>query len=300
LAFDSLGALYIADSGNHRIQKLIIGTSTGLTVAGQANVATGNDSYHLYGPVHMAFDSNDNMYVSDRQNSRVQFFIRGNLSGTTVAGITGNWLFFYKLTFKHKIFIGSSGSTNNTLFYLTAVAYDSQTNNLYIADTNNNRVMQYQYGSSAGSVIAGRGGYGLGASQLSTPFGLYFDTFSNSLIISNCNLPRIVWWKIGDYNGTVVAGSFTGVVGNDSTFLNVPFGVSLDPMGNIYVADMANHRIQFFLSGQFVGRTIAGITGVSGTNASVLYQPRWVTLDKQLNLYVCDTDNHRVQMFRRY
>jgi len=153
--------------------------------------------------------------------------------------------------------------------------------------------MQYQYGSLVGSVIAGHGGYGLGASQLSTPYGLYFDIFSNSLIISNYNLPRIVWWRVGDYNGTLVAG-------NDSTSLNGPFGVRVDPMGNIYVADMPNHRIQFFLSGQFVGRTIAGITGVNGTNASVFNQPRWVTLDKQLNLYVCDTDNHRVQMFRRY
>jgi len=90
LAFDSLGALYIADWWNHRIQKLIIGTSTGLTVAGQANAAMGNDSYHLYNPIHVAFDSNDNIYVSDRDNIRVQFFTRGNLSGTTVAGITGN------------------------------------------------------------------------------------------------------------------------------------------------------------------------------------------------------------------
>ena len=89
MAFDSLGALYIADWWNNRIQKLIIGTSTGLTVAGQANAARGNDSYHLYEPADMAFDSNDNMYVSDRRNSRVQFFPRGNLSGTTVAGITG-------------------------------------------------------------------------------------------------------------------------------------------------------------------------------------------------------------------
>jgi len=90
LAFDSLGALYIAEYRNHRIQKLIMGTSTGITVAGSANAAMGNDSYHLYNPTHMAFDSNDNMYVSDRLNNRVQFFTRGNLSGTTVAGITGN------------------------------------------------------------------------------------------------------------------------------------------------------------------------------------------------------------------
>jgi len=90
LASDYLGALYIADYENNRIQKLIIGISTGITVAGQANAAMGNDSYHLHNPPDVAFDSNDNIYVSDRENRRVQFFTRGNLSGTTVAGITGN------------------------------------------------------------------------------------------------------------------------------------------------------------------------------------------------------------------
>jgi len=179
------------------------------------------------------------------------------------------------------------------LSYITGIAYDSQTNNLYIADTGNNRVMQYQYGSSMGNVIVGGNGYGLGTSQLSSPYGLYFDTFSNSLVISNCAMPRIVWWRIGDNNGTIVAGNY-------STSLNGPFDVNLDPMGNIYVADTENHRIQFFLSGHSVGRTIAGITGVYGTNASVLRQPYWVILDKQLNLYVSDTLNHRVQMFKRY
>jgi len=209
-------------------------------------------------------------------------------------------VFFYKLTFKHKIFIGLSGSTNDKLSDLTGITYDSQTNNLYIADTGNQRVMQYQYGASVGNVIAGGHGYGLGTSQLSSPKGLYLDTFSNSLIISNCDMSRIVWWRIGDYNGTIIAGSFTGVAGNDSMSLNCPFGVSLDPMGNIYVADKNNHRIQFFLSGESVGKTIAGITGVSGTNAALLNEPCWVTLDKQLNLYVSDINNHRVQMFRRY
>ena len=153
--------------------------------------------------------------------------------------------------------------------------------------------MRYQYGISVGNVIAGGNGYGSNTSQLSTPYGLYFDAFSNSLIISNAEMPRIVWWRIGDYNGTIV-------VGNDSTSFNNLHGVNLDPMGNIYVADTGNHRIQFFLYGQTLGRTIAGITGVYGTNMTLLNQPFWVTLDKQLNLYVSDQWNHRVQMFKRY
>ena len=66
------------------------------------------------------------------------------------------------------------------------------------------------------------------------------------------------------------------------------------------MADTGNNRIQFFQSGQTVGRTIAGITGVNGTNMSLLNQPFWAALDKQLNLYISDSFNHRVQMFRRY
>ena len=91
LAFDSLGALYVADYSNHRVQKITMNTLTVVTVAGQANRTVGNDRYHLNMPVHMTFDSKDNMYLSDRGNSRVQFFTRGNLSGMTVAGITSKF-----------------------------------------------------------------------------------------------------------------------------------------------------------------------------------------------------------------
>jgi hypothetical protein len=66
-------------------------------------------------------------------------------------------------------------------------------------------------------------------------------------------------------------------------------------MGNLYVADRDNHRIQFFLVGQSNGTTIAGITGISGTNSTLLNVPRSLALDNQLNLYVVDTSNHRIQ-----
>ena len=71
-------------------------------------------------------------------------------------------------------------------------------------------------------------------------------------------------------------------------------------MGNIYVVDRDNRRIQFFLSGQSNGKTIAGITGITGVNASLFNNPVSVVLDTQLNLYVSDYSNHRVQKFMRY
>ncbi len=91
-----------------------------------------------------------------------------------------------------------------------------------------------------------------------------------------------------------------GISGIDSISLYNPVGVTMDPMGNIYVADSGNHRIQFFLAGQSNATTITGTTGISGINANQLSFPYWVILDNQLNLYVSDTFNNRVQKFVRY
>ena len=85
-----------------------------------------------------------------------------------------------------------------------------------------------------------------------------------------------------------------------SIMLNNPTDVTLDYMGNVYVTDNGNDRIQFFLSGQFTGTTIAGILGVAASTTNALSSPQSVTLDSNLNLYVADTGNNRIQQFQRY
>jgi DNA-binding beta-propeller fold protein YncE len=70
-------------------------------------------------------------------------------------------------------------------------------------------------------------------------------------------------------------------------------------MGNVYVADTGNNRIQFFLAGQLNGTTIAG-TGSAGFTSDMLHGPYFVKLDNQLNVYVADYYNYRVQEFVRY
>ena len=49
--------------------------------------------------------------------------------------------------------------------------------------------------------------------------------------------------------------------------------ITLDSMGNVYVADTYNDRIQFFLAGQSNGTTIAGITGSAGSTPDLLDGP---------------------------
>lgn len=89
LLFDSSNALHIADSLNSRVQKWAIGASNGTTVIGQASGISGTTASHLYFPIGMCIDSNDNIYVVDRTNYRVQFWTKGASFGQTVAGTSG-------------------------------------------------------------------------------------------------------------------------------------------------------------------------------------------------------------------
>ncbi|CAF1487847.1 unnamed protein product [Rotaria sordida] len=276
LAFDSSNTLYIADYSNNRIQKLITGTLICTTAAGQSDGTSGNTPDKFNRPTGILFDSNDNMYITDRVNNRVQLWNKGASSGTTVAG--------------------TGGTSNISLYNPTTCVSGSTSDTMYILDTYNHRIISYP----SGTVVAGGNLAGTSNTQLNYPVGFVYDSVSQSFLISNYGTNKIVRWLLGAYNWTHVAGNVNGNTGSDSSSFNQPLGITMDPMGNIYVADTTNHRIQFFLAGESNGTTIAGITGVSGNNSTLLYTPYWVILDNQLNLYVSDTFNHRVQKFVRY
>jgi len=160
--------------------------------------------------------------------------------------------------------------------------------------------MQYTLNSNVGTVVAGGNGAGTSTTQLNNPRGLYFDSSTNSLLIANPGANNVVRWVIGASSWTLVAGNLNGSAGSGSTGLNNPWDVTSDSSGNIYVADRYNYRIQFFAANQTNGTTIAGVTGVSGNNATTLDQPLSLALDNQLNLIVSDSFNNRIQKFVRY
>ncbi len=90
---DSSNTLYIADNNNNRIQKWLNGASTGTTVAGQATGIPGTSSSFLQNPSGIAVDSSGNVYVTDTSNQRIQFWLNGASSGTTIGG-TGKKRYF--------------------------------------------------------------------------------------------------------------------------------------------------------------------------------------------------------------
>ena len=83
--------------------------------------------------------------------------------------------------------------------------------------------------------------------------------------------------------------------------LNEPWGVALDGAGNLYIADKDNHRIRKVDAVTGIISTVAG-TGMAGgsgdggaATAAQLNQPLYVAADEAGNLYIADTNNHRVR-----
>ncbi|CAF3967119.1 unnamed protein product [Adineta steineri] len=283
LVFDLFGDLYIGDRNNNRVQKCNIRNLTCTTVAGEANAVSGTNMSDLNGPTYFYIDTNNNLYIADTLNQRIQLWNYGATYGKQIAGITG-----------------SGGSGLNQFAGPYGIAMDPNSNAIYISDFNNHRIMKYFPGNLSGIIIAGENGLGINNTQLNYPNGLLFDSSTNSLIISNYGANNTVRWKIGDSKWTIIAGSSTGLTGTDSISFNHPISVTYDPMGNMYVADMFNHRIQLYLVGQSNGTTIAGISGILGNISTMLYYPTSVAFDNQLNLYVADELNQRIQKFLRY
>ena len=98
--------------------------------------------------------------------------------------------------------------------------------------------------------------------------------------------------------GETVAGIVSSP-GNASDQLNTPWNIYVDPTTNIlYIADSLNHRIQKWLPGASNGTTVAGITGIPGSNATLLNTPKDIFVDSSQNMYIADALNSRIQFYR--
>ena len=111
-------------------------------------------------------------------------------------------------------------------------------------------------------------------------------------------IPGIINTVAGDqswiYRGDGLAAT------SSSIFL--PFGVTVDPAGNLFIADSSNNRIRRVdaasqLMSTVAGDGNAGDTGDGGlATLASLSSPTSVVLDGAGNLYVADSNNHAVRM----
>ena len=223
-------------------------------------------------PTGIAYDIDENLYVSDMNNHRIQKWMKGATIGITVAG--GN----------------SYGSASNQFNEPGKITIDPL-GTLYIADTENHRIQKWYNGNSEGETIAGGNGPGKSLDQLNTPYGIALDT-DGFLYVSEIYNHRVLRFKPGVSKGVVVAGG--NDQGDKADQLSYPMGIALDKNKNLYVADTYNHRVQLWRPNAKKGITILGSNEIESNSFNYF---TGITIDKNNKLYLSDYEKRRIIEF---
>ncbi len=285
LAVDRTGALYIADSQNQRVRKMVPGGTI-------ATVLGGSSGTRLLTPMAVAPDLSGGLYVADSSAAVRAAAANGawiNVAGTGVPGFSGDF--------------GPARAAQ--LAAPRDLALDAM-GNLYIAD--GVRIRQVDLSGTMHTVAGdgylqaiGDGGPAVSAALLQ-PSAIVLDA-AGGLYIADTGTERV---RKVQPSGVIVtvAGNGLAAAGGEQVPapgapLFSPMGVALDPAGNLLIAETLSHRIRKVTPGGVVG-TAAG-TGVEGMGPELLPPaetplsgPRGMCLDRAGALYIVDTGNHRV------
>lgn len=316
VAVDPSGNVYVADTGNSRVLGFAAGSIAGSqppvptlifgqldTTSVSCNLGNGIGKpptpTGLCNPAGVAVDSNGNLYVADTNNSRVVEYNTPSFTCATppCIGLPAN------LELGHVGNLTSSACNNGvspagdgTLCTPMAVALDGS-NALYVADTGNNRVLEYNnpFASPRANLVLGQTTFAVtlpnqtgvttsaGANTLWGPSGV---TISNAhIVVSDTNNNRVLVYGVGASDGDPAGvalgqldlthntpnqeaqGATTTPPPSNSTLWG-PLGVTVDGSGNIYVADASNQRVVEFATAFSNNEAATAVFGQGGDFSS--------------------------------
>ncbi|CAF3347113.1 unnamed protein product [Rotaria socialis] len=157
-----------------------------------------------------------------------------------------------------------------------------------IADSYNDRVVQWKFGDTNGQVIAGGRDRGNRLDQLNGPVDVLIDKETDSLIISDRENRRVVRWS-----------RRSGTTQGEVLFKNIKcYGLAIDDQRYIYVADTDKHEVRRFRIGNKHGTIVAGGHG-KGVQLKQLNAPTYIFVDQEQAVYVSDNNNHRVMKWNK-
>ncbi len=248
VAFDSAGDLFIADSGNNVVREVVKATGDIITVAGNGTAGYKGDNgpataAELNDARTVAVDSAGDLFIADYDNSVIREVVKATGDIITVAGdgTAG--------------YSGDNGpATGAELNHPFFIALDSASD-LFIADTENNRIREVIKSSGDIITVAGNGtasdsgdGGPATAAGLGDPHGVAFDSAGDLFIVEQSyNVVREVVKATGDI--ITVAGNGTAGYSGDNgpataAELDNPYRVAIDSAGDLFIADGFNHVVR--------------------------------------------------------
>ena len=234
VVLDPYGNIYVADSSNARIRRIssqgvvstFAGSGAGFSLDGIGNQASFE---YIYG---MTIDDAGNIYVTD--GNMIRKISRSGMV-STFAGSTNSG--------------NANGIGNDASFYSPRGVTVDKSGNLYVSDTGNNtirkitpdRVVTTYAGSGARGSANGIGteaSFGFLNHITVDSDGNIYVVDSGNYLIRKISQSRLVTTVAG----TGWFGKVDGI-GSIASFED-PFGIAVDPLGNLYIGDYGNHVIR--------------------------------------------------------
>ncbi|MEK7398054.1 MAG: NHL repeat-containing protein [Candidatus Poribacteria bacterium] len=204
VAFSNL-MMYIADSGNNRIQRYGLADRIFGVIAGEKSNKSEN-SLELYSPQGIATDLRGDVYIVDTWDNRI---LKTDLLGNILLEIGGL----------------------NRFNKPQGVMVD-KTGNIYVCDTGNNRVCKLDF---SGIQTTCWGSEGDGKGQFQTPTSISQDKNGNLYVVDQGNK------RIQAFNPD---RAYLGEFGQDE--LKEPYDIAIDNENHAYVTDMSSSNVEVY------------------------------------------------------
>jgi sugar lactone lactonase YvrE len=335
LALSPTGTLFVQDNGAFRVLRFdhadtVASGAKADGVLGQKDFVSSIRNAGLAGDVPVrngfsdglgiAVDVNGNLYLSDSRNTRVLRFdaAQGKVNGASADGVLG------QLTF-----VTNGYNTSASAFIAVAGVVTDAGGRVWVADGANNRVLRFDNAialanGSAASGVLGQPDFttrtsGTSDRKMSSPTSLTVDAAGNLYVGERGNHRVLVFWNAAAKpNGagadrvlgqkTFIAGADNAVVGTQAN-IYLPYALTTDLKGNLYVADGGFNRVLIFYdaarkgNGAFADVVLGkrSFTDISTTtaSASTFGQPYGIAVQSSTGkLWVSDHVNSRVLRFQ--
>lgn len=301
------GALYVCEIDTDRIRRIDLRDGKVSTVVGTGEVGYSGDGgpaqdAMLSDPYELRFDAAGNMYFVEMLNAVIRRVDAGSGTISTIAG-TGA-----------RGFSGDGGPATEALFNRPhSIALDGK-GSLYVADIGNHRIRRIDLATGIVTTFAGTGereptpdGAPLAGTPLNGPRALAFASDGDMYVALR---EGNAVYRVDMAARTLhhVAGTGGKGYGGDggparSATLAGPKGIEVGPDRALYLADTENHAVRRIDLASGIISTVAGDgsphDGPDGDPLQCgLARPHGVYVDSAGNVYIGDSENHRVRVVR--